>query len=180
MKIGILSFLYLSLFISLELRVILLKIFSGETCFCLLFTDVTVLLSLTVFMNLVSEIMPTTSDAVPLIGRHWLQKPQNKQKKRPVKITFFSFFKGLVYFWTFFLLYFYHFVFTFTNTHIQTNTLTHPHPHPHPHPQRQDKIYLRKTRKAVLPASKCLKITEYLLVKEFRLKSFKRLVFYQK
>ena len=32
------------------------------------FTDVTVLLSLTVFMNLVSAIMPTTSDAVPLIG----------------------------------------------------------------------------------------------------------------
>ena len=33
------------------------------------FSDVTVLLSLTVFMNLVSAIMPTTSDAVPLIGR---------------------------------------------------------------------------------------------------------------
>ena len=32
--------------------------------------DVTVLLSLTVFMNLVSAIMPTTSDAVPLIGNH--------------------------------------------------------------------------------------------------------------
>ena len=31
--------------------------------------DVTVLLSLTVFMNLVSAIMPTTSDAVPLIGK---------------------------------------------------------------------------------------------------------------
>ena len=34
-----------------------------------LFPDVTVLLSLTVFMNIVSEIMPTTSDAVPLIGK---------------------------------------------------------------------------------------------------------------
>ncbi len=35
----------------------------------LLLSDITVLLSLTVFMNLVSAIMPTTSDAVPLIGR---------------------------------------------------------------------------------------------------------------
>merc|ERR1719220_593892 len=33
--------------------------------------DVTVLLSLTVFMNLVSAIMPTTSDAVPLIGTYF-------------------------------------------------------------------------------------------------------------
>ena len=31
-------------------------------------TGVTILLSLTVFMNMVSEIMPRTSDAVPLIG----------------------------------------------------------------------------------------------------------------
>ena len=30
---------------------------------------VTILLSLTVFMNMVSEIMPNTSDAVPLIGK---------------------------------------------------------------------------------------------------------------
>lgn len=29
---------------------------------------VTILLSLTVFLNLVAESMPTTSDAVPLIG----------------------------------------------------------------------------------------------------------------
>ena len=29
---------------------------------------VTVMLSLTVFMNIVSELMPITSDAVPLIG----------------------------------------------------------------------------------------------------------------
>jgi len=43
----------------------------------LIFADVTVLLSLTVFMNLVSEIMPTTSDAVPLIGR---RKHNNKEK----------------------------------------------------------------------------------------------------
>jgi hypothetical protein len=34
-----------------------------------LVSDVTVLLSLTVFMNLLSAIMPNTSDAVPLIGR---------------------------------------------------------------------------------------------------------------
>jgi hypothetical protein len=34
-----------------------------------LVSDVTILLSLTVFMNLLSDIMPKTSDAVPLIGR---------------------------------------------------------------------------------------------------------------
>ena len=52
---------------------------SGCTfCLILPLADVTVLLSLTVFMNLVSAIMPTTSDAVPLIGKramtsvhHW-------------------------------------------------------------------------------------------------------------
>lgn len=32
------------------------------------FPGVTILLSLTVFLNLVAESMPTTSDAVPLIG----------------------------------------------------------------------------------------------------------------
>ena len=32
------------------------------------FPGVTVMLSLTVFMNIVSELMPITSDAVPLIG----------------------------------------------------------------------------------------------------------------
>ena len=50
-------------------------------------------------MNLVSEIMPTTSDAVPLIGRHLQQQQQqqqqpileNKQKKRPVQTTFLFF-----------------------------------------------------------------------------------------
>lgn len=31
-------------------------------------SGVTILLSLTVFLNLVAESMPTTSDAVPLIG----------------------------------------------------------------------------------------------------------------
>ena len=36
---------------------------------------VTVLLSLTVFMNIVSELMPITSDAVPLIGK---QTPPGK------------------------------------------------------------------------------------------------------
>ncbi|KAE8752652.1 hypothetical protein FOCC_FOCC000774 [Frankliniella occidentalis] len=34
-------------------------------------TGVTILLSLTVFLNLVAESMPVTSDAVPLIGRHY-------------------------------------------------------------------------------------------------------------
>ena len=32
-------------------------------------SGVTVMLSLTVFMNIVSELMPITSDAVPLVGR---------------------------------------------------------------------------------------------------------------
>ena len=35
---------------------------------CVLFADVTILLSLTVFLNRVSETMPATSDAVPLIS----------------------------------------------------------------------------------------------------------------
>jgi len=35
-----------------------------------LVAGVTILLSLTVFLNLVAESMPTTSDAVPLIGTH--------------------------------------------------------------------------------------------------------------
>lgn len=34
-----------------------------------LFTGITVLLSLTVFMLLVAEIMPATSDSIPLIGK---------------------------------------------------------------------------------------------------------------
>ena len=39
-------------------------------------TGVTILLSLTVFMNMVSEIMPRTSDAVPLIGiTYWPAQP---------------------------------------------------------------------------------------------------------
>lgn len=32
-------------------------------------SEITILLSLTVFLNLVAESMPTTSEAVPLIGR---------------------------------------------------------------------------------------------------------------
>lgn len=35
---------------------------------CLMFSGVTILLSLTVFLLLVAETMPPTSDAVPLIG----------------------------------------------------------------------------------------------------------------
>jgi len=34
-----------------------------------LISEITILLSLTVFLNLVPESMPTTSEAVPLIGR---------------------------------------------------------------------------------------------------------------
>jgi len=36
---------------------------------CVYVTGVTILLSLTVFLLLVAETMPPTSDAVPLIGR---------------------------------------------------------------------------------------------------------------
>ena len=34
-----------------------------------IFTGVTILLSLTVFLNMVAETMPATSDAVPLLGK---------------------------------------------------------------------------------------------------------------
>lgn len=40
----------------------------SEMCVCV-FAGITVLLSLTVFMLLVAEIMPATSDSVPLIGK---------------------------------------------------------------------------------------------------------------
>ena len=36
-----------------------------------IFSDVTVLLSLTVFLNQVSDSMPNTSDAVPLISEYF-------------------------------------------------------------------------------------------------------------
>lgn len=39
-----------------------------KICNIITITGVTILLSLTVFLNLVAESMPTTSDAVPLIG----------------------------------------------------------------------------------------------------------------
>ena len=57
-------------------------------------------------MNLVSEIMPTTSDAVPLIGRHLQQQQQpileNKQKSDQLKPTTFLFFMGHAYSFIFF------------------------------------------------------------------------------
>lgn len=48
---------------------------------------VTILLSLTVFLNMVAETMPATSDAVPLLGKSknkWIynNKRQNKMKWR--------------------------------------------------------------------------------------------------
>lgn len=43
-----------------------------------LLSDVTILLSLTVFLNTVSESMPATSDAVPLISK---QKTELKKKE---------------------------------------------------------------------------------------------------
>lgn len=42
---------------------------SGKGWLTFVFTGITVLLSLTVFMLLVAEIMPATSDSVPLIGK---------------------------------------------------------------------------------------------------------------
>ena len=46
--------------------------------FIVIVAGVTVLLSLTVFMNIVSELMPITSDAVPLIGNMKLFTKQNR------------------------------------------------------------------------------------------------------
>ena len=45
--------------------------------------DVTILLSLTVFMNRVSAVMPTTSDAIPLIG-----KESNNQTDKKSYLSF--------------------------------------------------------------------------------------------
>lgn len=42
--------------------------FDSDSVYSGLSAGVTILLSLTVFLNLVAESMPTTSDAVPLIG----------------------------------------------------------------------------------------------------------------
>ena len=44
---------------------------------------VTVMLSLTVFMNIVSELMPITSDAVPLIGK---QTPPGKHYTSHIRL----------------------------------------------------------------------------------------------
>lgn len=45
-------------------------------CLCTIFENifagVTILLSLTVFLNMVAETMPATSDAVPLLGKYLL------------------------------------------------------------------------------------------------------------
>lgn len=38
-------------------------------CILTPYTGVTILLSLTVFLNMVAETMPATSDAVPLLGK---------------------------------------------------------------------------------------------------------------
>lgn len=48
------------------------------------FAGVTILLSLTVFLNLVAESMPTTSDAVPLIGT----TPNNKKNIHPFALFY--------------------------------------------------------------------------------------------
>lgn len=45
-------------------------IFSYST-FLFVFAGVTILLSLTVFLNMVAETMPATSDAVPLLGTYF-------------------------------------------------------------------------------------------------------------
>lgn len=43
------------------------------------FAGVTILLSLTVFLNLVAETLPQVSDAIPLLGRSLLYKKQAHQ-----------------------------------------------------------------------------------------------------
>lgn len=50
--------------------------------FSVTITGVTILLSLTVFLNLVAESMPTTSDAVPLIGTQ-INYALSIKKKKP-------------------------------------------------------------------------------------------------
>ena len=54
---------------------------------------VTVMLSLTVFMNIVSELMPITSDAVPLIGNpkrlYDLRLPSAELKRKMLKTNFY-------------------------------------------------------------------------------------------
>lgn len=57
--------------------------------YCFLFllsliAGVTILLSLTVFLNLVAESMPTTSDAVPLIGTLKKKTKKTKNKKNQI------------------------------------------------------------------------------------------------
>lgn len=47
---------------------ICIYIYSTSMGFFCVFLGITVLLSLTVFMLMVAEIMPATSDSVPLIG----------------------------------------------------------------------------------------------------------------
>ena len=54
---------------------------------------VTVMLSLTVFMNIVSELMPITSDAVPLIGNlkrlYDARLPSAQLKRKMLKTNFY-------------------------------------------------------------------------------------------
>lgn len=45
-----------------------------KLCSSFVFLGVTILLSLTVFLNMVAETMPATSDAVPLLGKLYLAK----------------------------------------------------------------------------------------------------------
>lgn len=52
---------------------------------------ITVLLSLTVFMLLVAEIMPATSDSVPLIGRLYSSMSTSVPHATDVHIQFYSF-----------------------------------------------------------------------------------------
>ena len=56
---------------------------------------VTVLLSLTVFMNIVSELMPITSDAVPLIG-NMMQSKHDYYARILLTGTYFNFIQGMV------------------------------------------------------------------------------------
>ena len=51
---------------------------SRQSCNPLPISDVTILLSLTVFLNTVSESMPATSDAVPLISKEGEEQEINK------------------------------------------------------------------------------------------------------
>lgn len=94
---------------------------------CLFFiAGVTILLSLTVFLNLVAESMPTTSDAVPLIGTKFEKKKKKLEKNYTERnnSNYESPFTGLDFYDLFFFsIFVFFFVFDFGNAKLVSNDL---------------------------------------------------------